>query len=136
MLGPGTGSQLFDFLDAPLCLRPAGYNPMMNLLSMADAVHALELATRAPDGTIGVFNVAGRDTLPLAECIRKWGRLQVPAPGTLITPIYRLRRRLRGHDFSYGMNRRRFHYASVLEGSRAREVLGYVPEHPIDWPAE
>jgi len=136
VLGPGTGSQLFDFLDAPVCLRPAGYNPMMNLLSMADAVHALELATQAPEGTIGVFNIAGRDTLPLAECIRKWGRAQIPAPGTLITPIYRLRRRLRGHDFSYGMNRRRFHYASVLEGSRACEVLGYVPEHPIDWPAE
>ncbi len=135
VLGPGTGSQLFDFLDAPVCLRPAGFNPMMNLLSMADAVHALELATRVKRGTIGVFNVPGKDTLPLAESIRKWGKPQIPTPGMVLTPIYRVRRRLRGHDFSYGMNRRRFHYASVLEGSRAHEVLGYLPEHPIDWPA-
>lgn len=135
VLGPGTGSQLFDYLDAAICLRPAGFNPMMNLLSTADAVHALELATRAPEGTIGVFNVPGRDTLPLAECIRKWGKPQLPTPGMVLTPFYRVRRRLRGHDFSYGMNRRRFHYASVLEGSRAREILDYRPENPIDWPA-
>jgi UDP-glucose 4-epimerase len=135
VLGPGTGSQLFDYLDAPVCLRPAGYNPMMNLLSMSDTVHALELATRADDHMIGVFNVPGKDTLPLAECIRKWGKLQIPTPGVVLTPIYRIRRRLRGHDFSYGMNRRRFHYAAVLEGSRAREVLGYSPQHAIDWPA-
>ena len=42
--------------------------------------------------------------------------------------------RLRGHDFSYGMNRRRFHYCSVLDGQRAREVLGYTPQAPIAWP--
>ncbi len=135
VLGPGTGSQLFDYLDAPICLRPAGFNPMMNLLSMADSVQALDLATRVDDGTIGVFNVPGRDTLPLSVCIRKWGKPQIETPGTILTPIYRIRRRLRGHDFSYGMNRRRFHYASVLEGLRAQEVLGYRPEHPIDWPA-
>jgi hypothetical protein len=32
------------------------------------------------------------------------------------------------------MNRRRFHYSGVLDGRRAREVLGYVPSVPVDWP--
>jgi hypothetical protein len=34
------------------------------------------------------------------------------------------------------MNRRRFHYSGVLDGRRARKVLGYTPEIPIDWPAD
>jgi hypothetical protein len=53
-----------------------------------------------------------------------------------MTPLYRWRRQLRGHDFSYGMNRRRFHYSGVLDGRRARDVLGYVPSTGIDWPVQ
>ena len=60
----------------------------------------------------------------------------MPIPGSWMTPLYRVRRRVTGHDFRYGMNRRRFHYSGVLDGTRAREVLGYVPCHPVDWPAD
>jgi len=133
VLAPGTGSQLFDFLQSPICLRPAGFDPMMNLLSIHDVIIALERAARAR-GVQGVLNVPGADTLPLSECIIRFGKPEVPLPSSLITPIYRLRRRLRGADFSYGMNRRRFHYASVLDGTRASELLGYTPDHPIEWP--
>lgn len=132
-LAPGTGSQLFDYLDAAVCLLPAGYDPMMNVLSITDTVRALEIGARA-FGVQGVFNIAGADTLPLTECVRAYGRVGLPMPGSLLTPLYRLRRRLRGHDFSYGMNRRRFHYCTVLDGTRAREILGFVPQCPIDWP--
>lgn len=134
ILAPGTGSQLFDYLEAPVCLRPAGYDPMINVLSLDDAAQALEQAARA-FGVLGAFNIPGADTLPMSVAIRRWGTVGIPAPGAVITPVYRLRRRLRGHDFSYGMNRRRFHYASVLDGSLARERLGYSPSHPLDWPA-
>jgi hypothetical protein len=34
------------------------------------------------------------------------------------------------------MNRRRFHYSGVLDGRRARDVLGYVPSTGIDWPVQ
>lgn len=133
VLTQGTGSQLYDYLDSPFCFRPIGYDPMVNLLSVADAVGALARAASAPEQ--GVFNVPGFDTLPLSLCIAKWGRVAVPVPGSWMTPLYRWRRQLRGHDFSYGMNRRRFHYSGVLDGRRARLVLGYAPHHPIDWPA-
>lgn len=126
------GSQLYDYLSARICLRPMGFDPMMNVLSLPDAVDALERAAFA-FGVQGVFNVPGADTLPLSACIRLRGRTEIPLPGALLPPIYRLRRRLTGAEFSYGMNRRRFHYASVLDGSRAREALGYVPRHRIDW---
>ncbi len=134
ILAPGTGSQLFDYLESIVCLRPAGYDPMVNLLTLDDAVVALQKAIHSD--AVGVFNVPGADTLPLSACIRKWGRIGVPIPGAWMTPLYRVRRRVTGHDFRYGMNRRRFHYSGVLDGTRAREVLGYVPSHPVDWPAD
>ena len=41
-LAPGTGSQLYDYLESPVCLRPAGYDPMVNLLTIEDAALALQ----------------------------------------------------------------------------------------------
>jgi UDP-glucose 4-epimerase len=134
VLAPGTGSQLFDYLASPVCLRPIGYDPMINVLSVTDLVRALSSAVHPTEQ--GVFNIPGFDTLPLGACISRWGRAAIPVPGAWMTPLYRWRRQLRGHDFSYGMNRRRFHYSGVLDGRRARDVLGYVPSTGIDWPVQ
>jgi UDP-glucose 4-epimerase len=131
-LGPGTGSQLFDFLDAPLALRVAGFDPMVNVATISDIVVALEKATHGSGE--GVFNVPGYDTLPLSECIRKWGIRGLPLPGTLVRPLYAFRHRFRGSEFSYGINRKRMHYGLVLDGTRAREILGFSPDNPVDWP--
>lgn len=131
-LGPGTGSQLFDFLDAPVALRPAGFDPMVNVATIADIVDALERATHGSGE--GVFNIPGYDTLPLTACIRRWGTLSLPLTSRIIRPMYRLRHFLVGSDFSYGINRRRMHYGLILDGTRARDELGYTPSHPVDWP--
>lgn len=132
ILSPGTGSQMFDYLQSPVCFRPAGYDPMTNLLTLEDAAAAMQRAIHHDEQ--GVFNIPGSDTLPLAALIRKWGRLGLPSPDGLIRPLYRLRNMATGHDFRYGMNRRRFHYSCVLDGARAARVLGYIPSHPISWP--
>lgn len=131
-LGPGTGSQLYSFLDAPVALRPAGFDPMVNVATIADIAVALELATHGSGE--GVFNVPGYDTLPLSEAIRKWGTPCIPTPGPILRSAYRLRHAVVGSAFSYGINRRRMHYGLVLAGNRAAEELGYVPENPVDWP--
>lgn len=131
-LAPGTGSQLYDFLTAPVALRPMGFDPMVNVATIADLVRAIEAATHGSGE--GVFNIPGADTLPLSEACRKWGTPTVPVPGPLVHRLYGLRRALTGSQFRYGLNRRRMHYGLVLDGSRAREVLGYAPIHPVDWP--
>ena len=135
VLAPDSGSQLHDYLSAPICFRPMGFDPMINVLSNEDGTEALIRAMLA-DGVQGVFNIPGADTLPLSLCIRKWNRPAVPIPEQLIPALYRLRRRIRGADFSYGMNQRRFHYVSVLDGTRARETLGYSPANGVDWPGD
>ncbi len=133
ILAPDMGSQLLDWLGSRVCLRPMGFDPILNLLSLEDAARAFALALATP--TDGAFNVRGADTLPLSWVSRLWGRVSLPVPGPMLGPLYAARRLLRRSAFRYGPNAARFHYNGVLDGARAARVLGYRPSHPIDWPA-
>ncbi len=132
ILAPEVGSQLWDYLRSRVCLRPLGFDPMLNVLSLDDAAAAISAALRSP--AIGVFNVPGRDTLPLSAAIEESGRADLPVPGPLLAPLYGLRRWLAGFEFRYGMNVRRFHFGGVLDGARARAELGFVPRTSVTWP--
>lgn len=134
VLAPDAGSQLWDYLQTRVCLRPLGFDPMINLLSLADAVAALRTAIAGRG--CGVYNVAGADTLPLSAIVARWGRLGVPLPGPLLAPLYRLRTRTIGLEFRYDLNLRRFHFGGVVDGGRAARDLGYRPSHPLAWPCE
>lgn len=125
LFAEGCGSQLWDYLQTPVCLRPLGYDPMIELLSLEDAARAVELALRAE--TFGVFNVPGRDVLPLSALIAASGRQEIAVPGPLLAPLYALRRTVTKLAFRYDVNRDRLHQSCVLDGRRAREHLGYEP---------
>jgi UDP-glucose 4-epimerase len=132
IVAPNTGSQLWDYLQSKVCFRPLGFDPMLNVLSLSDAVTAFEDALRS--AAIGVFNIPGCDTLPLSLAIEESGRADIPVPGPLMAPLYGLRRVVAGFDFRYGMNLRRFHFGGVLDGTRARASLEYVPRVAVRWP--
>lgn len=131
IFAPDMGSQLWDYLQSRVCLRPLGFDPMLDVLSLPDAIAAFVAAVFAP--TCGVFNIAGCDALPLSAAIRSAGRLDVPVPAPLLAPLYRWRRKLAGFDFHYDLNARRFHFGGVLDGERARTQLGYRPRRPVHW---
>ena len=131
ILAPEMGSQLWDYLQSRVCLRPMGFDPMLNVLSLTDAIAAFVAAVFAP--ACGVFNIAGCDSLPLSAAIRSAARLEVPVPAPLLAPLYRWRRRLAGFDFHYDLNARRFHFGGMLDGTRARTCLGYAPRRPVHW---
>lgn len=130
-LAPGSGSQLHDYLASRVCLRPMGFDPMINLLSIADLVAAIRLALAGD--CQGVFNIPGHDTLPLSRLIALAGRIDVPVPEPLLGPLYRLRTATIGTDFRYDLNYWRFHFSGVLDGTRAHQCLGYAPRHPLAW---
>lgn len=132
ILAPDSGSQLHDYLQSQVCFRPLGYDPMLNLLTIDDAVRALHAALKSD--AQGAFNIPGYDTLPLTAAVRLWGRTPVPVPGPLMGPLYRLRVRALGTDFRYDLNQWRFHFSGVPDGDRARRVLGYEPQNGIQWP--
>lgn len=125
VLAPRSGSQLWDYLQSRVCLRPLGFDPMINLLSAHDHARALGLAAASRE--IGVFNVPGADTLPLSLVIAQAGRRGVPVPGPLLAPLYQLRTWTIGLEFRYDLNLRRFHFGGVLDGTRAKQALGYEP---------
>jgi UDP-glucose 4-epimerase len=127
ILGPGLGSPLYDYLGSRVCLRPLGYDPMLNLLSLADAAEAARLAVFSD--ARGAFNVPGRDTLPLSELVSLCGRIGLPLPGPTLAPLYRLRSRVTQAGFRYAADRARFHYGGILDGTKAAAALGYRPRH-------
>ncbi|MEZ4237478.1 MAG: NAD-dependent epimerase/dehydratase family protein [Myxococcota bacterium] len=129
ILAPDQGSQLYDYLSSRICLRPMGFDPMVNVLSLTDAADAFARAVAVE--AEGPFNVPGADTLPLSRLIRAWGRTGVGVPGPLLGPLYAARRAARRTRFRYGANAWRFHYNGVLDGTRAAEGLGYRPAHPL-----
>jgi UDP-glucose 4-epimerase len=133
LFAPESGSQLYDYVSSRVCLRPLGYDPMINLLSLDDAVRAMMLAakTRAR----GIFNIAGRDLLPISRLIALAGCRDIPVPGPLLEPLYRLRTRTIGREFSYASNARRFHLGAILDGTLARRQLGYEPEVGVNFPS-
>lgn len=131
ILAPEVGSQLWDYLRSRVAFVPVGYDPMLNLLTLEDAARALALALRVRG--MGVYNIPGYDTLPLSAVIRRMGRVPIPVPGGLLEPLYRWRRAVLGTDFRYDLNAWRFHYSGVLDGRRAQEKLGFVPEQGIAW---
>jgi UDP-glucose 4-epimerase len=132
ILAPGTGSQLWDYLQSRICLRPLGFDPMVNVLSLEDAVAALVTALHS--SATGVFNIPGYDTLPLSSAITESRRANIPIPGPLMAPLYGLRRWAAGFEFRYDMNFWRFHFGGVLDGARSRTALGYVPRTRVSWP--
>lgn len=130
-LAPRCGSQLYDYLQSKVCFTPMGFNPMLNVISIEDLVDA---TVRAAFGSVeGIVNVPGFDSLPLKTVIRKAGRTAVAMPSPLLHGLYGLRAIARGTDFRYDQNYFRFHFGGVLDGTRARQMLGYVPKHPLDF---
>jgi len=133
VLAPGMGSQLWDYVQSRVCLRPLGFDPMINVLSFDDCVDAIVLAL-ASHGQ-GVFNIPGADTLPLRRIVAAFGRRDVPVPGPLLAPLYQLRTWTVGFEFRYDLNLQRFHFGGVVDGTRAQRELGYRAHHRLAWPA-
>lgn len=114
IIAPDVGSQLWDYLKSRVCLRPYGFDPMLNVLAIEDAAYALSCAARSK--AVGVFNIPGRDTLPLSLAIARSHRADVPVPSQLL-------------------GSHRFHFGAVLDGSRAARELDFVPTTAVHWPS-
>jgi UDP-glucose 4-epimerase len=111
LVAPGVDSPLWDFLSARVCLRPIGFDPMLNALSLEDAAEAFGAALESHE--VGVFNIPGYDTLPLSRAIAESDRVALPVPSRLVAS--------------------RLRFGGVLDGGRARATLGYEPHTPVSW---
>jgi UDP-glucose 4-epimerase len=127
----GPGNQTWDYLQSRVCFHPLGFDPMIELLTLEDAAHALQLALHSP--VHGIFNIPGNDILPLSAVTRQAGRRSVGVPRLLLPPLYRWRRRVLGTLFKWELNDGRYRWSGLLDGTRAARILGYAPEQRIRW---
>lgn len=131
LFAPESGSQLHDYLASRVCYRPAGFDPMLQVISIDDAERAIRAALERD--AEGVFNVPGADVLPLSAAITAARRVSIPVPGPFVGPLYAARAAIRGTDFDWTLNRWRFRWSAVLDGQRARDLLGYTPRSRVTW---
>jgi UDP-glucose 4-epimerase len=109
-------------------LRPLGFDPLCPVIADKDVARAVAAAL-AGDAS-GVFNVAGRELLPLSTLGRWTGRRCLPVPGPLLRAVgagaSRLARRgaidLDGPHVRYGMS---------LDTRRAERALGFAPRYRV-----
>lgn len=103
-----------------------GYDPLVQFLHEDDAVEALCRAVQHDHP--GVYNIVGSETLYYSDALRLGGKLTVPVPHLLGYPVASLLFELQ-LSVVPGTFLNFFRYAWVADGARARDVMGFVPEH-------
>jgi len=105
-----------------------GFDPMIQVVHQQDVVRAI-CAALAP-GAKGVFNVAGPDPAAVSRIIELAGRSRLPVPHFAFKAA--LKRMWRVGATSFPDPELDFiRYVCMVDDGRAREQLGYAPEHDL-----
>ncbi|HSQ66507.1 MAG TPA: NAD-dependent epimerase, partial [Polyangiaceae bacterium] len=106
-----------------------GYDPMVQVIHEQDVVDAMHAALERR--VRGIFNLAGPEPLPLSRILRILGRPTLPVPYSLARPA--LNRLWALHLTSFpAPELDHIRYVCMVDDSRARSVLGYVPKHDAE----
>jgi UDP-glucose 4-epimerase len=118
-----------NFLRLNPVMTIMGYDPMAQVVSEADIVHAIDLALRP--GIRGIFNIAGPEAVPLSRLIKILGRQRLSVPYSLASVVLRRMWSLRLTTFPVPeLDHIRF--VCMVDDRRARQVLGYAPRVSLD----
>jgi len=126
ILGPSVDNPATRLLKRRLVPTVLGRDPLWQALHERDAARALHLALDAKRS--GTFNVTGEGVLPFSAMVRGAGAFPVPLPSSLLRSTLRFLNTsgtwpLHTSLLSYP------HYSWVADGRRAREELGFTPQH-------
>lgn len=86
IMGPSYWDHVVRYLARPVVPTVLGYDPLLQFVHEEDCLRAFELAVR--ERIPGVYNVVGREVLPLSTVLRLAGKRAVPVPAGV---LYRLR---------------------------------------------
>jgi UDP-glucose 4-epimerase len=127
LVGGGVHSPIARYLRQPRPLTLRGFDPRLQLLHVDDAVVAFALA--ALGAARGPFNLAAADVISLGRAIRLAGRQPLPL-GPLAFSGARLTQPLTGPiRASLPFDPAFLQYACVADTARARDLLGWAPQH-------
>jgi len=124
VIGPNINNTTSRYLRLRRIPYLAGYNPMWQFLYETDMVEALVLAVDSTDR--GVFNVAGRGSLPIVEALKETGAPLIPVPALLLKPYVRMSPVVRQVMPPYMFDFLRF--PVVIGDRRFRDAVGFEPQ--------
>jgi len=103
-----------------------GFDPMIQIIHQDDVIAAIERAL--VPGVRGIFNLAGPPPLPLSRLLALTGRPTVPIPHFVARDVLQRLWRYRASSFP-APELDHIRYVCMVEDRRAREILGYSPQH-------
>lgn len=109
--------------------RLAGFDPMVQIIHEEDVALAIEHALRP--GISGVFNVPGCEPAPLSRIIGMAGGQVIDFPHFLAPAVLSQMWRWRVTSFP-APELDHLRYVCMVDGTRAREVLGFRPRHDLE----
>ena len=129
IVGRNIHGTLNAYFDSPICLKPMGYDPMINLIHVRDVVGAIQLCVHKK--VHGIFNLSGKETAPLSEFIRLNDARKLGLPGPLIPLVNSVLRRLGLTRHYYSVEADIMHHSALLDDARARKTLDWKPKNHI-----
>jgi UDP-glucose 4-epimerase len=125
-MGSQIETPLTRYFSLPVVPTPFGYDPRIQFIHEDDAVEVLYRAVR--DEHPGIYNVAGDGALLLSQAVRLCGRLQLPVPTPLATPVANVLRRYGAIDVPSDQLRFLI-FGRVVDNERLKRRFGYIPVH-------
>jgi hypothetical protein len=110
-------------------LRPLGFDPLCAVISDKDAARAVRAAVHTD--AAGVFNLAGREAIPLSVLGRWTRRPCVPVPGLLLRAAAAGVSRLLQEPLRGDLDGPHLRYGFTLDTSRAERELGFHPQYRV-----
>lgn len=112
-----------------LRLRALGYDPMCAIVADQDVARAVSRAIASAKS--GVYNVAGRETLPLSVLARWTRRSLVPAPPPVLRSAAWLAASLRRPSLGAALDGPHLRFGFTLDTRRAEEELAFRPSYRV-----
>jgi UDP-glucose 4-epimerase len=106
-----------------------GFDPMIQVVHQRDVLNAIDLAL-AP-GVRGIFNIGGPEPVALSKAIAVLERRIVAVPHSLAKAAVKNLFRFRLTSFP-APELDFIRYVCMVDDSKARAELGYVPEHGVE----
>ena len=125
------GGGLNAYFDSRVCMTVMGYDPMLNLVHVKDVVRAIQLGVHK--NVKGVFNIIGRETAPLSKFIELAGKQKLALPENLLPRVNRIGRRFGFTQYYVSVDRELLKNSLLLDDTRARKILGYVPANHVQF---
>lgn len=128
LLGPHANNHISRYMMRPIVPIIYGCNPEFQIIHEEDLINALRLVLEKD--VDGVFNIVGKDAIPLRDIPKILNRKSIGIPYKLFYIIYNMLWLLRIPILEHPVPMLHFiRYRWVASGDKAKRELGYFPRY-------